>query len=63
FRDAGKHRSLNGGWTAAAMAGGLDLALGGPVEEGGTPRRYPWIGDGRARAGVRDIRLALFVFA
>jgi len=30
FRDAGLHRSPNAGWPEAAMAGGIDIALGGP---------------------------------
>ncbi len=56
------HRSPNSGWPEAAMAGALDLALGGP-------RRYPgqvvadkWIGSGRARATVADIDRALVLF-
>ena len=44
------------------MAGALGLALAGP-------RRYadglvadPWLGDGRARAGVADIRRGLQLY-
>lgn len=62
LRDGGKHRSLNAGWPEGAMAGALGLALAGP-------RRYvegvvadPWIGDGRARAGVFDIGRALALY-
>ena len=63
FADARHHKSPNSGWPEAAMAGALDLALGGP-------RRYPglvvdekWIGQGRARAGVADIDRALHLFS
>ncbi|MGI9350000.1 MAG: adenosylcobinamide-phosphate synthase CbiB [Rhizobiaceae bacterium] len=34
FRDSGLHQSPNAGWPEAAMAGGIDIALGGP-------RQYP----------------------
>ncbi|MBI5165247.1 MAG: cobalamin biosynthesis protein [Magnetospirillum sp.] len=63
FRDARHHRSPNSGWPEAAMAGALDLALGGP-------RRYPgvvvdetWLGQGRAKATVAEIDRALVLFA
>lgn len=62
FRDAGKHRSLNAGWPEGAMAGALDLALGGPRIYDGEPVADPWIGGGRARANHRDIRRALYMF-
>lgn len=62
--DASKHRSPNAGWPEGAMAGAFNLSLAGP-------RRYshgvvddPWINrNGRARAGVEDIRRALFLYA
>lgn len=61
-RDGRKHRSMNAGWPEGAMAGALGLALAGP-------RRYaegvvadPWIGDGRARAGIFDIGRALALY-
>jgi adenosylcobinamide-phosphate synthase len=63
WRDAGRHRSPNAGWPEAAMAGALGLSLAGP-------RRYPdllvndpWIGEGTARAGARDVARALAIFA
>ena len=60
--DAGKHRSLNAGWPEGAMAGALDLALGGPRSYEGEMVSDPWIGGGRARANHRDIRRALYMF-
>jgi adenosylcobinamide-phosphate synthase len=62
LRDGRKHHSPNAGWPESAMAGALGLALAGP-------RRYPeglvadpWLGDGSARAGSRDIVRALQVY-
>jgi adenosylcobinamide-phosphate synthase len=60
LRDHGNHRSPNSGWPEAAMAGGLGLALAGPRTYGGQVIKEKWIGDGRARATVGDIRRALF---
>ena len=62
LRDAGKHRSPNAGWPEAAMAGALDLALAGPRRYGDIMVTDPWMGDGRARATVEDMRAALRVF-
>jgi len=63
IREAGRHRSLNLGWPVAAMAGGLDVALAGPRQYAGGASRDPWIGNGTARLGVRDIRRALYLYA
>ena len=60
--DAAKHRSLNAGWPEGAMAGALDLALGGPRSYQGQVVSDPWIGGGRARANDGDIRRALYMF-
>ena len=62
WSDAGKHRSLNAGWPEGAMAGALDLALGGPRSYEGEVVPDPWFGGGRARANHRDIRRALYMF-
>ena len=62
LRDAGKHRSPNAGWPEAAMAGALDLALAGPRRYGDITVTDPWMGSGRARATVDDMRAALRVF-
>jgi adenosylcobinamide-phosphate synthase len=61
-RDGRKHHSPNAGWPESAMAGALGLALAGPrrYPEGLVPD--PWLGDGSARAGSRDIVRALQVY-
>ncbi len=61
-RDAPKHRSPNAGWTEAAVAGALGLALNGPRSYGGETKRDPWMGDGRAEATATDIRRALVLY-
>ncbi len=61
-RDAGKHRSPNTGWPAAATAGALGLALAGPQRHGGVVVEAPWLGTGRARATSADIALALRLY-
>ncbi|MSO75377.1 MAG: hypothetical protein EXQ87_00485 [Alphaproteobacteria bacterium] len=55
-------RHGNSGETAprAALAGALDMALGDPRADGGTPA---WLGDGRARLVVSDLRRTAFLFA
>ena len=58
IRFAGKHASPNAGWPEAAMAGGLDFALGGPRRYPGGVSEAAWIGEGRARLEPRDIRRA-----
>lgn len=63
WRDHGHHRSPNSGWPESAMAGGLDLSLAGPRRYPGYVAQERWIGDGRARATVADIRRALMVMA
>lgn len=55
FADAGKSPSRNFGAPAAAMAGALDLALGGPHRDGGVVIEEPWIGGGRARVTPQDV--------
>ena len=64
LRDSGLHRSPNAGWPEAAMAGGADLALGGP-------RIYPeevvqqayLNGSGRRDIEAADIKVAIQIFA
>jgi adenosylcobinamide-phosphate synthase len=60
--DASHHPSPNSGWPEAAMAGGLDLALGGPRTYQGGIVEGEWIGSGRAMAHAGDIDRALITF-
>jgi len=60
--DAGRHRSPNAGWPEAAMAGALDLRLGGPRTYGGTRIMDAWLGAGRTAATDRDIDRALTLY-
>lgn len=62
LRDAGKHRSPNAGWSEAAMAGALGLALAGPRRYSNKVIRDAWMGDGTARAQVQDIEKALYMY-
>ncbi len=50
--DHGNIRGINDGWPVGAVAGALDLALGGPKV---------WIGSGTARAEARDINRARYL--
>lgn len=61
-RDAGRHRSPNAGWPEAAMAGALGLRLAGPRVYGTERVEDAWMGEGRARAGVEDLRRALLLY-
>lgn len=62
LRDASRHASPNAGWPEAAMAGAIGVRLAGPLAYDGVPLAKPWIGDGRAAAGVADIDRALRVY-
>ncbi len=62
WRDARKHVSPNAGWPEAAMAGALDISLGGPRSYPGLVVDLPWMGDGRRRLIPEDIRRALSLY-
>ena len=62
WRDARRHRSPNAGWPEAAMAGALGLRLAGPRVYGAVRVEDGWMGDGRAEAGVADLRRALRLY-
>ncbi len=60
MRDARLHRSPNAGWPEAAMAGALNLVLGGPRAYAGYAVNEPVLNAaGRRDAGGGDIRAAL----
>ena len=62
WRDAHKHQSPNAGWPEAAMAGALDLKLGGPRVYEGMSVEGAFLGDGRRAATFVDIYRALRLF-
>ena len=62
FRDGRKHRSVNAGYPEAAMAGALQVALGGPRTYGGDSLDEPWLDGGPADCGERTIRHGLRIY-
>jgi len=62
LRDSGKHRSMNAGWPEGAAAGALDIALAGPRRYSANVVDDAWIGDGTARATIKDIRRMLYLY-
>lgn len=58
LRDARHHASPNAGWPEAAMAGALDVRLGGPATYDGVLTDRPVFGEGPAPT-VADLRRAL----
>ncbi len=62
WRDAGRHRSVNAGWPEGAMAGALGLKLAGPRHYKTRTVSDPFIGDGTADAGTKDINRALYLY-
>lgn len=61
-RDAKKHDSPNAGWPEAAIAGALNLSLGGPRAYEGELIDLPRFGEGRTELGPEDIEQALRVY-
>lgn len=61
-RDADRHRSPNGGWPEAAMAGALDIRLSGPRAYQGEMTEDAWIGIGNPDLTSADIHRAVRLF-
>jgi adenosylcobinamide-phosphate synthase len=59
MRDAKHHFSPNAGWPEAAMAGALEVRLGGPRYYKGVKVDLHWIGQGREVLTAADIREGL----
>ncbi len=62
WRDARKHVSPNAGWPEAALAGAMDISLGGPRSYRGMMVDLSWMGDGREGLGADDIPRALALY-
>lgn len=62
WRDAGRHVSPNAGWPEAALAGALDIRLGGPRHKDGAIVDLPRMGNGRADLTRDDIRRGLRLY-
>ena len=62
WRDAGKHQSPNAGWPEAALAGALNISLGGPRSYDNQLVDLPTMGDGRTDLHVDDINRGLRLY-
>ena len=63
LKEAKNHKSPNAGWPEAALAGALNIALGGPRTYPGGDVVGVWIGQGRARLEPRDIDRSRALYA
>jgi adenosylcobinamide-phosphate synthase len=61
WRDATRHASPNAGWPEAAMAGALEVELGGAATYEGVMHERPLFGAGR-RPNAGDLRRALQIY-
>jgi len=61
-RDADRHVSPNAGWPESALAGALDIRLGGPRAYAGRTVDLPTMGHGRADLDRNDIRRGLKLY-
>lgn len=63
WRDARNHVSPNAGWPESALAGALDLRLGGPRSYEGREVDLAWMGEGRSHLTPSDIGEGLRLYA
>jgi adenosylcobinamide-phosphate synthase len=61
-RDAHRHVSPNAGWPESALAGALDVTLGGPRSYGGRHVDLATMGDGKSGIDQSDIRRGLRLY-
>ena len=61
-RDARHHRSPNGGWPEAAMAGALGVRLSGPRVYADRVAEEPWLNAGAPDPGAAELRRGLAVY-
>ena len=61
-RDARQHRSINGGWPEAAMAGALRVRLCGPRVYHGIVANEPWMNESAGDPTAGDVVLALKLY-
>ncbi len=62
LRDARNHRSFNAGWPESAMAGALDIRLGGPRVYAGSETAEPWLNAAAPDPGPSDTRRGLRLY-
>ena len=60
--DASKLTSPNSGWPIATAAGALGLSLAGPRSIDGTMLEEKWLGSGRAKALLKDLRRGIVLY-
>ncbi len=62
WRDAGKHQSPNAGWPESALAGALNVSLGGPRHYDDDMVALPVMGDGISDLTSEDIARGIRLF-